>query len=682
MATITDLAASLTLNVAQFSPGVTKAGYSLAWLQGKVGETNESMRQLTQEAEHSQSALGRLNETASSTMAALIGVATASAGMAMGIKLAAEAEVVEKAFETMAGSVKAAQSIIRGARELHQAAPTLATPDILAAGNALLAAERPAQTVVGTLRQLGDIAALTGANIGEIGRAYAKVAASGKVSAQTLNEFSTRNIPLASMLAKQLGVTRDRLSELIKDGDVGFKDFEAAITRATSAGGLFFNGIESQAGTIVGALGALKQTVKDTFQAFGEGFLATSESKEILTMLKDLAHSFQPLARYVGEWAGTIFSVFYKLKGIIVQLYVGFKAFTITIGIGFTILKAMFALKIASWVATFFGLRIAVLAYNSALWLVHAAYKALHISVILFNAIQGPKGWAVLAAGALVAAAAIYAYNRATSTSGSHTKEIADEAERVNKTLVAQVGIVETLGEKYSEAFNKAKDIRMAVQDKLAYFNETPIDAKIREMKAAFAEVNRQTGMANPYNYTRDQQQDMARTRAQMIQLEAMEKEKKINEQIADIQKAAAQANMNESQRKLDDLRREGATAVQIGRMRAALAEQERVAAAKKSREDAISAMKKRIGTAEAPKSLYEQLMGIKNDVGKGFADSPKALLRGTAEADLAANRQKNPVEKLTELQKTQINRLEKQIVIAERQLRVAEANKDVVVQF
>jgi hypothetical protein len=67
-----------------------------------------------------------------------------------------------------------------------------------------------------------------------------------------IRQFTGRGIPIVKELAKQFGVTDDKVMQLVSDGKVGFAQIEKAFKSMTSEGGQFFNLMDAQSKTLLG----------------------------------------------------------------------------------------------------------------------------------------------------------------------------------------------------------------------------------------------------------------------------------------------------------------------------------------------------------------------------------------------------------------------------------------------
>ena len=118
----------------------------------------------------------------------------------------------------------------------------------------LLAYGFKAGDVVQTMRTLGDVSSGIGAPLGDIAYLYGTLKTSGRVTLMDLRQFAGRGIPIYETLAKRLGTTTDKITNMVSAGKIGFKDIEGAFKDMTSQGGQFFNLMADQSKTVGGQL--------------------------------------------------------------------------------------------------------------------------------------------------------------------------------------------------------------------------------------------------------------------------------------------------------------------------------------------------------------------------------------------------------------------------------------------
>ena len=114
-----------------------------------------------------------------------------------------------------------------------------------------------AENVGDELVMLGNVAAGVGSQLSEIAYLYGTLRTQGRAYAVDIRQFAGRGIPIYEELAKVLGVTKDEVSGLVKEGKVGFKEVEQAFKNMTSESGIYYNLMQEQSKSLTGQLSNL-----------------------------------------------------------------------------------------------------------------------------------------------------------------------------------------------------------------------------------------------------------------------------------------------------------------------------------------------------------------------------------------------------------------------------------------
>ena len=185
------------------------------------------------------------------------------------MKVRGEFQQLEVAFTTMLQSEEKASDL------MNQLVKTAAiTPFDLkgVAGSAkqLLAYGIAAEEVNDTLIHLGDIAAGLSIPLGDLVYLYGTTMVQGRMFTMDLRQFQGRGVPIAEELAKQFGVAKDKVGELVSAGKVGAEDFKKAIMSMSSEGGKFGGLMEKQSKTISGQISNIEDAIDVMFNEIGK----------------------------------------------------------------------------------------------------------------------------------------------------------------------------------------------------------------------------------------------------------------------------------------------------------------------------------------------------------------------------------------------------------------------------
>lgn len=180
-----------------------------------------------------------------------------------------EFQQLEVAFKTMLGSEEKAATL------MSQLVRTAAiTPfDLQGVANGakqLLAYGVSADEVNKRLTQLGDIASGLSIPLNDLVYLYGTTITQGKMFTQDLRQFQGRGIPIADELAKQFGVAKEKVGELVTAGKVGSKEFIAAIDAMTGPGSKFGGLMEEQSKTITGQISNIEDAFDTMLNEIGK----------------------------------------------------------------------------------------------------------------------------------------------------------------------------------------------------------------------------------------------------------------------------------------------------------------------------------------------------------------------------------------------------------------------------
>jgi hypothetical protein len=124
------------------------------------------------------------------------------------------------------------------------------------------------------LRQLGDVASGTGVDLGRLSLAFGQVLAKGRLQGPEIRQFTEAGVGIRDFVAafnelegRNVGV--QAFLALSEQGQVSSRVVEKAIDRMTSAGGRFFNLMDSRSKTVSGRFNALSESLELVAQRIG-----------------------------------------------------------------------------------------------------------------------------------------------------------------------------------------------------------------------------------------------------------------------------------------------------------------------------------------------------------------------------------------------------------------------------
>lgn len=185
------------------------------------------------------------------------------------VSIRGEVQQLEVAFETMLGSKKQADALMTEIIDLAAKTP-FGLQDVSNATKMLLAYGSTAEQVTDEIKMLGNIASGLSIPLNDMISLYGTTRTQGRMFTQDLRQFMGRGIPLAEELAKQFGVSKDKVGELVTAGKVGFDEMAKALRAMTSEGGQFNDLMDKQSQTISGQISNLEDAIYQMFNKIGE----------------------------------------------------------------------------------------------------------------------------------------------------------------------------------------------------------------------------------------------------------------------------------------------------------------------------------------------------------------------------------------------------------------------------
>jgi len=173
------------------------------------------------------------------------------------------------AFETMLGSKEKADKMMQDAVTFAAKTPFTLT-DVASNIKQLLAMGIAEKDVMGTLKALGDVSAGVSVDLSRVALNYGQVATTGKLMGKEMRDFMVAGIPLSAELAKNLGVTKAEIDDMVTAGKIGFPDVAKAFQTMSGEGGMFFNLMEKQSLSVTGQISNLSDKLDTMFNSLGK----------------------------------------------------------------------------------------------------------------------------------------------------------------------------------------------------------------------------------------------------------------------------------------------------------------------------------------------------------------------------------------------------------------------------
>lgn len=276
----------------------------------------EKLRDKIRELEQAMNASTSANDANSRSLDPLMGkwakflTAGAVAGFVTKVtQVRGEFQQLEIAFGTMLNSGAKAEKLI------GQLADTAAkTPfdlqGVTQGAKQLLAYGVKAEEVNDKLLMLGDIASGLSLPLSDLVYLYGTTMTQGRVYARDMLQFMGRGIPLAEELAKQFGVTKAKVGELVTAGKVGAKEFEQAMQSMRTT--RFDNLMEEQSKSLTGQISNLQDALEMMLNDIGK-----SSQGMISKGIEGVSYLVEHY-KEVGAVLGTLIMVYGSAKAAVI----------------------------------------------------------------------------------------------------------------------------------------------------------------------------------------------------------------------------------------------------------------------------------------------------------------------------------------------------------------------------
>jgi tape measure domain-containing protein len=107
---------------------------------------------------------------------------------------------------------------------------------------------------------------------------FGQVRVQGQLTGRELRDFAIAGVPLIDELAKNLGVTKERIADMVSEGKIGFPEVSTAFETMTSNGGKFEDLMDKQSKTFSGIV----SNMSDEIGRLARDIIGINEAGEII----------------------------------------------------------------------------------------------------------------------------------------------------------------------------------------------------------------------------------------------------------------------------------------------------------------------------------------------------------------------------------------------------------------
>lgn len=301
--------------------------YSLGELQDQQARNRLEVRKLTREYKEFSSGTNNANEIVKSLTDSLKRTAAEIGGLVAIKKFGSDVieatgkmQQLQVALSTILQDKSKADQLIADIVQFAAKTP-FNLDDVATGAKQLLAYGSSADNVVNELSMLGDVASGLQIPIGQLIYLYGTLRTQGRAMTVDIRQFAGRGIPIYEELAKVLGVSKDQVGELVKEGKVGFKEVEQAFKNMTSEGGKFANLMESSAGTWPQRLSNIEDTLFQKMNEFGNKYKEVFEfgigtAEDLVESLDDVLSVMGGLIAAYGTYKAALITAAVAQKAV------------------------------------------------------------------------------------------------------------------------------------------------------------------------------------------------------------------------------------------------------------------------------------------------------------------------------------------------------------------------------
>jgi len=280
-----------------------------------------------------------------------LAIATAAGAAAIGFLLneAGQDEQTVIAFETMLGSAEAAAQKLKELDDFAKRTP-FTLKGIRSSSKQLLAMNIEAESLLPTLKFLGDVSAGLSVPLSRLALNFGQVRNQNQLTGRELRDFAIAGVPLLDELAKNLGKTTDEISKMISAGDISFKNVEDAFISMTTGSGRFADLMTKQSKSFFGILSNITDVIDLLSRDLGKKLLPEAKRiafsfLEILEInreliLTNLGEFVENLAEFMGDLFDVTRALFRAMTGV-VKIFGGWNK---VLGITFKLISTILGL--------------------------------------------------------------------------------------------------------------------------------------------------------------------------------------------------------------------------------------------------------------------------------------------------------------------------------------------------
>ena len=169
----------------------------------------------------------------------------------------------------MTGSQKTGDKLLNDITTMSDSTP-FESKDLLQSGQMLLQFGATANSIMPTLKQLGDISGGNAEKLGQLTLAFGKVSAEGKLSGRELEEMIYAGFNPLTVISEKTGISMANLRKAMEHGAITTDMVQKAMDAATGAGGRWNNLMKKNSETLGGQWSTFMDRVHHKLRNLGD----------------------------------------------------------------------------------------------------------------------------------------------------------------------------------------------------------------------------------------------------------------------------------------------------------------------------------------------------------------------------------------------------------------------------
>jgi tape measure domain-containing protein len=270
---------------------IGKLYYEIEAHSGKFDQSVAESTKKAKEFEASWNNTAQSLQTVGGKMTMFLTLPIVGLGAAM-LKGASDMENYQTGFTTLLGSGEKAAAMLSDLKKFAAVTP-FGFADLAKSTQTLLGFGQTAESIMPTIKTLGDVAMGNKDKFQQLSLVYAQIMSTGKLMGQDLLQLINAGFNPLTIIAQQTGKSVAQLKDEMAKGAISADMVAAAFKSATSEGGLFFGGMEKASQTLSGQWSTLMDDIGNLGNQFGEILIPIA--KDVIKQISSLVASFGTL---------------------------------------------------------------------------------------------------------------------------------------------------------------------------------------------------------------------------------------------------------------------------------------------------------------------------------------------------------------------------------------------------